>query len=1140
MAEGKMLLISSHSSPTQFYDLPEARAKVRRFLTSLGGFEEVLEYGFPSDVAVEDTTDDSGGLGCRYLTLRLTLTPWHARADETELYGAPETQGKQQQFRTMMTKFFSRASSSGPLPGMVSGSSTAAPTPAPSPSPSSVHGSKGVASGAASPATVASHSGDSLYSSGKGLKTLAESDQELCSTGDIPSLCSREGLACTGNDDSMDSIVDLPVPCHPFENIGSPETHEAPTWALVGSIAASGGPRYPLSKSRATKSPPLVSASASHRGAASLPSKIPKPLKNRGFKMVNPSSTTAATNVMTQSATNIVMTSSTSSTTPSSVSASTTMTSSMEAAALAANALVTGQLPPLRSPPPRSVTPSRFMALPEIYQPPRKGSLTALSIPIAAASAGSGSASIYRSQLGAGGSALDMLTAPFMPARRKVSSPAIFNSPETRRQIGDDHYSSSAATNGSSSTHNLLQDGFRIRAHVSPSAPASPLHWPVYIPTGSTTTTTTKSTAADKEGDALTEAELIPVDGFAARSSKRSALDLQKSGLKPLSSSTSTTPPLVSSAASSPLPSPLLFPRTLGGAATPVQPQQPQQPPQPRGTAVPPPRPPRKRSDQLEKSPLAPAGAIAGDSVVSGKAATTVDAATTTEPKEGEDPPFEDVLLSKPLPPGALYKGSSSSPQRSAPTTTTSSSDPTVVDPLATTTATATVALRPQPVIQSDIFFETPAGLPNYQMDYVVPDLTLTPTPTPALSPTSTPAPAPALVATVAPVQVSNYVFGPPREPYQPRTRYIPNRRPTARQPMAIECTTTTSGTAAATLAKGTTAVVGDIPLQMRQEGNATVAELSHEGDGEGDDDDSDEGGDDDGDDDDDDDNSEDGQVWEMVTLPSTAPPLLSSSVSSGHIDASLARPHPTIDSPSPLSSLTRSPSNHHHRLSQAHRHQQQQPRRGIATASMVMAELRRPGQEPYVYGWSSVSNGAGVGNGSLDGSGLDPASFDEEDLIFGAYDYSYEDDGLHHHQSEQSLELQQEEDDEEDEEEGDEDGEEEGQVPTYATATTTMTTTTTSPLENVKEENDDEEEGEGDDNDEKKKKRRRRRMAMDARSETSEATTIYGQARIGIRMRAHHRTSHGDSHGGSVVTIRPHGQVVTVVGMAQAEGVGR
>ncbi|KAF9977752.1 hypothetical protein BGZ73_004976 [Actinomortierella ambigua] len=1089
MTEDKMLLISNHSSPTQFYDLPETRAKVRRFLTSLSGFEEVLEYGFPSDVAVEDSTDGGCGLGCRYLTLRLTLTPWHARADETELYGTSETQGKQQQFRTMVTKFFSRASSSGPLHSMAASASTAAPTPSPSLLTSTGHGSNNISSTAVSSAHV-SPSGESPRSNGNGLETLTESDQELCSTGDIPSLNSREGLGVASNDDSMDSIVDLPPPCHPFEKIEAPEAHETSARNRMGSTAGSvAEPKRKLSKARRSKKPTaiatpssLVSVSATHGGASPLPSKIPKLLKNRGFKVVNPSSTAAVTTAMTQSATNTLMNSS-------SVPASTSMTSfsssssaSKQAVTLAPNPLVTGALPSLQSPP-RSVTPSRFMALPE-NQPPRKGSLTAFSIPISATSAAAkglgypgvnGSTNVHQPQLGVGSanaSAFDTLTAPTMPARRKTSSPAISNSVETGRAASDDP--TPAATVKSSSplsSHNLLQDGFRIRTPASPSASASPLHWPVYIPAMSTAT---KSALRDKD-DSLANVGLIPVDGFAARSNKRSGLDLANGGLKPLSSASIVSSPVPSAA-----PSPL--PRT----------QQAQ-------SAAPPPRPPRKRSDQLEKSPLVSAAGTASVGKTTGAIDMTE---TTTIPKEHDDPPFEDVLLSKPLPPGALYLGRTST--SSAPQLSTSIRPS---KPMGTTTATATTTMatamtaHPLPTIQSDVFFETPAGLPNYQMDYIVPD----------------PVPAPVgPVSATAVNTVSNYIFGPPRDPYQPRTRYVPSQRqPTATaRPAAIIKREEDVPEPMAQQDEPESGDHGKTAAAKKPQGSEeTGSELSE----------------------DDQEEREDDQVWEMVTLPT---------VKGDSRGLATAQPHPVVTplSPSASSSSSSSPAKKaatlqaaaaavaaaataatrdsslslsspfsedalYSGISQAAAHRQ--PRRGITTASMVMAELRRPGQEQYVYGWG----GAGVGNGSLDGS-LDPASYDEEDLIFGAYDYSYEDEGFHQQQQQddddddherrylcQAMEQQ-----DEDTDDDDDDDEEE-------------------PL--VRHRSEEEAE------DENKEKKRRRRMAMDARSETSEATTIYGQARIGIRMRAHHRTSH------NVIAVRPHGQVL-VIGMAQADGVGQ
>ncbi|KAG0363284.1 hypothetical protein BGZ54_008220 [Gamsiella multidivaricata] len=124
----KVLLVSNCSSPTQFYDAPQTRYALQTFLASgERKFEEVVEYGFPSEVLCN--ADGRAGKHtvtgvikreqrkkperCRYVTLRVTLTPWHARADEIKLYGPMGAPGKQLQFRSMVHRIFSRSPSNG-------------------------------------------------------------------------------------------------------------------------------------------------------------------------------------------------------------------------------------------------------------------------------------------------------------------------------------------------------------------------------------------------------------------------------------------------------------------------------------------------------------------------------------------------------------------------------------------------------------------------------------------------------------------------------------------------------------------------------------------------------------------------------------------------------------------------------------------------------------------------------------------------------------------------------------------------------------------------------------------------------------------------------------------------------------------
>ncbi|KAG0376187.1 hypothetical protein BGX24_008157 [Mortierella sp. AD032] len=132
--EAKIMLVSSSALPTQFYDSIKTRNVLRTYLTSSGlEFDEMIEYGFPSEAFMNnDDEDDLGPLdldlvgddslhsqhkkvaaelapSCRFLTLRITLTPWHARANESTLYGPRVTAGRQLQFKAMVNRFFSRS-----------------------------------------------------------------------------------------------------------------------------------------------------------------------------------------------------------------------------------------------------------------------------------------------------------------------------------------------------------------------------------------------------------------------------------------------------------------------------------------------------------------------------------------------------------------------------------------------------------------------------------------------------------------------------------------------------------------------------------------------------------------------------------------------------------------------------------------------------------------------------------------------------------------------------------------------------------------------------------------------------------------------------------------------------------------------
>ncbi|KAF9899897.1 hypothetical protein BX616_002795, partial [Lobosporangium transversale] len=104
-----IMLVPTISSPTKFYDCPKSRQLVRTYLTAgEREFDEVVEYGFPSNAVIEDR--DGRVKDCRFLTLRLTLTPWHARADESKLYGPGDAE-KHMALKELVNRFFLRTSS---------------------------------------------------------------------------------------------------------------------------------------------------------------------------------------------------------------------------------------------------------------------------------------------------------------------------------------------------------------------------------------------------------------------------------------------------------------------------------------------------------------------------------------------------------------------------------------------------------------------------------------------------------------------------------------------------------------------------------------------------------------------------------------------------------------------------------------------------------------------------------------------------------------------------------------------------------------------------------------------------------------------------------------------------------------------
>ncbi|KAF9164524.1 hypothetical protein BGX21_001703 [Mortierella sp. AD011] len=103
-----IMLVPCISSPTRYYDCLKSRKVVRTYLTSgKSEFDEMIEFGFPASAVIEDK--EGKVKDCRFMTLRLTLTPWHARADESKLYGTGDSE-KSIPLKEMVNKFISRTS----------------------------------------------------------------------------------------------------------------------------------------------------------------------------------------------------------------------------------------------------------------------------------------------------------------------------------------------------------------------------------------------------------------------------------------------------------------------------------------------------------------------------------------------------------------------------------------------------------------------------------------------------------------------------------------------------------------------------------------------------------------------------------------------------------------------------------------------------------------------------------------------------------------------------------------------------------------------------------------------------------------------------------------------------------------------
>ncbi|KAF9148527.1 hypothetical protein BG015_009733 [Linnemannia schmuckeri] len=369
--EAKILLVSSSALPTQFYDSPKTRNVLRTYLTSSGlEFDEMIEYGFPSEAFMNDDNDDDDPElenssqqqeaslaaelvpSCRFLTLRITLTPWHARADELTLYGPRTAIGRQLQFKAMVNRFFSR-------PG---NTTTTAMTVAPPSSPSSLTLVGGTGS-TASPEMKPQRSVDALASSTVSLSAL----DTAC------------GTAITSVSTSRDATSSRP----------SSRASESRNHSRANSRASS--PR------RDRSSPP-----SSHRGS--------------------PATTDhCGSNITPLLPSHIISPSYVSSRVP-------TTTKEVEHSPRVGRRLF--------SPTPSSSSPHSMIPLPvasgSTSQPPRKGSLSALSTPL-------GSQQQQQQQQVSSSSSGHT---PMIPPRRKGSTPALFFTPTPSSDPGLRHASS--------------------------------------------------------------------------------------------------------------------------------------------------------------------------------------------------------------------------------------------------------------------------------------------------------------------------------------------------------------------------------------------------------------------------------------------------------------------------------------------------------------------------------------------------------------------------------------------------------------------------------------------------------------------------------------------------------------------------
>ncbi|KAF9435207.1 hypothetical protein BGZ76_006703 [Entomortierella beljakovae] len=361
-----IMLVPCISSPTRFYSCPKSRKVVQTYLTSgEREFDEMLEHGFPASSVIEDKNGKVKD--CRFMTLRLTLTPWHARANESKLYGSGDAE-KSAPPKGMVNKFLSK--------------------------------------------TTARMSSPSLLPEGK-----------------LPNLRGRKSPAPEIIPTRGAAQVNVSQGIHPLdENAAvtpiSIDTYEAQT-IQRGDIQTTGVfPPKPQYKSKT--------------GALR---------REKGFRIMDPTTPPLAPHVIRNRSSTEML-----------------------------NRDAEFYTSPPSTPSPTSLSPNQYQIHPYGYsqhqnQPPRKGSLSALSMPMNTYFASNSYSSEEK-----------LLTPPIVPPRRKVSSPAIFSNETHTNSLPlsppDSQLRPRSTTPLATSSTNLHQTSTQSRKAFSSRPTTSPIPIP--------------------------------------------------------------------------------------------------------------------------------------------------------------------------------------------------------------------------------------------------------------------------------------------------------------------------------------------------------------------------------------------------------------------------------------------------------------------------------------------------------------------------------------------------------------------------------------------------------------------------------------------------------------------------------------